>query len=429
MEPYETHLSLGTALAVGLLVGLEREQSKTGVAGAHLGGIRTYPIVSLLGGLATLLAGVSPWLPLVSLAGVFALVLVSYAADIRRDADHGMTTEASVIGVYLLGALAVARGVVEPTSTRLVLVAMLGVVLTFLLSSKQYFHSLAAKVSHDDLYATVKFLIVAVVVLPLLPNQDMGPLDAINPRNLGLMVVTISALSFIGYVAMRLYGAQRGLLLGAALGGLVSSTAVTLSFANRTKAQASLAPMAAGAIAVAWTIMLGRVGVLVALIDPALLRTLALPLGAMIVAALIGLAVTYHRDGSASEVVLENPFELGAAVKVSLMFGVVLLVTKAATVYLGPEGLYLASALSGTTDVDAVTLSTAKLAREGIAHRGVTDAVATIAITLAIGTNTVVKTALASSIGGRALGRRMAVVGGLVLAGGAAGLVAAVFVA
>ncbi len=209
MEPYETHLALGTALAIALLVGL-------------------------LVGLSTLLAAVSPWLPLVSLLGVVALVTVSYAADIRHDADHGMTTEASVIGVY---------------------------------------------------------------------------------------------------------------------------------------------------------------------------------------------------DGSASEVVLQNPFELGAAVKVSLMFGVVLLVTKAATVYLGPEGLHLASALSGTTDVDAVTLSTARLAREGITHQGVTDVVATLAITLAIATITVVKTALASSIGGRALGRRMAVVGGLVLAGGAAGLVATRFIA
>jgi hypothetical protein len=238
---------------------------------------------------------------------------------------------------------------------RLVLVAGLGVVIAFLLSSKEYFHSFASKVSRDDFYATVKFLIVAVIALPLLPDRDVGPLDAINPRNLGLMVVTISGLSFLGYVAMRLWGAKRGLLLGAALGGLVSSTAVTLSFANRTKADPRLAPVAAGAIAVAWTIMLGRVAVLVALIDAELLQLLAFPLVAMILAALVGLALTFHRNAGQepSKTELTNPFELGSAIKVSLMFALVLVVTKGAIHYLGDRGLYLAAALSGTTDVDA----------------------------------------------------------------------------
>jgi len=209
---------------VGLLVGLEREQTKPDRGGGQLGGVRTYPIFALVGALATLLAPASMWLPLVSLLGVFALVVVSYHADIKRDADHGMTTEISLVGVYLLGALACARGTIEPIKSRLILVAAVGVAMTFLLSSKEWFHGIAQRVSREDFYATVKFLIVAVIALPLLPNADLGPMHAINPRNLGLMVVTISALSFIGYVAMKMYGAKRGLLLGAALGGLVSST-------------------------------------------------------------------------------------------------------------------------------------------------------------------------------------------------------------
>lgn len=424
VEPYETHLALATALAVGLLVGLEREQSKLERQGSQLGGIRTYPIFALVGAVATLLEPASMWIPLVSLLGVFALVAVSYHADIKRDADHGMTTEISVIAVYLLGALAVSRGVIEPMTTRFLLVAMIGVILTFLLSSKQWFHKTAQTVSREDFYATVKFLIVAVIVLPLLPDEDLGPLDAINPRNLGLMVVTISGLSFIGYVAMKFLGARRGLLLGAALGGLVSSTAVTLSFATRTKQEPALAPTAAGAIAIAWTIMLVRVGVLVSLIDPPLLRSLAIPVGAMVLAALLGLALTFRRnDGDATELKLQNPFELGSAIKVSMMFGAVLLVTKAATVYLGPEGLYLASALSGTTDVDAVTLSTAKLAKGGLA-----DTVATVAIVIAIGVNTLVKTGMAAYVGGAALGKRMAITAALVIVAGGVGLAARVIV-
>jgi len=329
-----------------------------------------------------------------------------------------MTTEISVVGVYLLGALAAAHGVVEPVRDRLLLVAAIGVAITLLLTSKPWLHAVTARVSKDDFFATVKFLIVAVIVLPLLPNVDVGPFDAINPRNLGLMVVAIAGLSFVGYVAMKLFGARRGLLVGAALGGLVSSTATTLSFANRTKDQPSLAPVAAGAVAIAWTIMLARIGVIVALIEPRLLRALAVPLGAMIVAALVGLLLTFRRSETlAEQPALKNPFELGSAIKVGLVFGVVLLLTKAATVYLGAHGLYLASAISGATDVDAVVVSSAKLAAEGIEMT-----VATTAITIAIAANTIVKTVLAWSIGRTALGKRVAVTGVLIIVAGGAAL-------
>lgn len=421
MEPYETHLGLATALGVGLLVGLEREQTKPDRGGSQLGGIRTYPIFALLGALATLLAPASMWIPLVALLGTFGLVAVSYHADIVRDADHGMTTEISVIAVWLLGALATSRGVIEPMADRLVLVAAIGVALTFLLGSKQWFHRFAARVSREDFYATLKFLIVAVIVLPVLPDTELGPLGAINARTLGLLVVTISGLSFIGYVAMKLMGAQRGLLVGAALGGLVSSTAVTLSFANRTKAEPRLAPVAAGAIAVAWTIMLGRVVVLVGIVDLPLLRTLAVPIGAMIAAALVGLALTFRRANGDqhADLELKNPFELGSAIKVTLVFAVVLLAMKAAQTYAGDQGLYLASALGGTTDVDAVTLSSARLARGGLE-----PIVATIAIAIAVAVNTIVKTGLAWGVGGTQLGKRTAFVGALVIGAGGAALAA-----
>jgi uncharacterized membrane protein (DUF4010 family) len=418
MEPYETHFALATALAVGLLVGLEREQSKPDRGGSQLGGIRTYPIFSLIGAVATLLGPASMWLPLVALGGVIVLVAISYAGEIKRDADHGMTTEASVIAVYLLGAMATSRGVVEPMSDRLILVAGLGVALTFLLSSKELFHAIAGRVSRADYYATIKFLIVAVIVLPMLPDRDFGPLGAVNARTLGLLVVTISGLSFLGYVAMKLLGAKRGLLLGAALGGLVSSTAVTLSFANRTKAEPKLAPVAAGAIAVAWTIMLGRVAVLVGILYPPLLRTLAIPLGAMIAGALVGLLVTFRRaSGEHANLDLKNPFELGSAIKVTLVFAFVLFLMKAAQHYAGAQGIYLASALGGTTDVDAVTLSSARLAKDGLE-----PFVATLGIVIAIAVNTLVKTGLAIGVGGWGLGKRVVLVGALVIVAGGAAL-------
>lgn len=421
MEPYETHLALGMALAVGLLVGMEREQARPEHGAGFFGGSRTYPMFALTGAISTLLAPGIPWLPLVALAGVFGLVAISYAADIKSEKDFGLTTEIAAIATFLLGALAAARGVVEPLQSRMILVAALGVTLAFLLSSKRWFHGLANRISRDDYYATVKFLIVSVIVLPLLPDVDTGPLEAINPRSLGLLVVTLAALSFAGYVGVRWLGTKRGLLLSAALGGLVSSTAVTLSFAGRAKATPAVAPVAAGAIAIAWTIMLARIGVLVALVDLALLGALAIPLGAMALATIVGLLVTFRRtNGDDAALELSNPFELGSAIKIGLMFGVVLLVTKAAIEYLGPKGLYLASALSGTTDVDAVTLSTARLARGGVAAE-----VATIAIVIAVVANTIVKTGMASYVGGRALGKRVAITGGLVLLAGAGGVLPA----
>lgn len=410
-------MALATAVAVGLLVGLEREQTKSDREASSFGGVRTYPIFALIGALATLLEPASMWLPLIALLGVCAIVAISYAADVRRN-DHGATTEVAAIATYLLGALATSKGVVEPMAERLILVAGAGVAMTFLLSSKPWFHRFAARVSRDDFYATVKFLIIAVIALPLLPDRDMGPLDAINPRHLGLLVVTISGLSFVGYVAMRILGEKRGILVGAALGGLVSSTATTLSFATRTKAEPALAPVAAGGIAVASAIMLARVAVLVALTHPPLLATLAIPLGAMIAAALVGTLLTFRRAGGEhAQLELKNPFDLGSAIKVTAMFGVVLVATKAATEYLGSEGLYLAAALAGTTDVDAVTLSSARLARGGLAA-----ATATTAIALAVAVNTIVKVVLAASIGGAALGRRTALVAALIVIAGGAGL-------
>jgi len=418
VEPFEPHLSLLAALAVGVLIGLEREQAKSPVAGTSIGGIRTYPIFALVGALATMLEPSSLWLPLIALAGVIALLAISYAADLRAGREHGITTEASVIATYLIGALATSRGVIEPMSTRLILVMALGVTLTFLLSSKQMLHGIASRVSREDFYATVKFLNAAVIVLPLLPNEDVGPLAAINPFDVGLMIVLISGLSFVGYVAMRLFGKGRGLLLGAAIGGLVSSTAVTLSVSGRTKKDGTLAPAGAAAIAIASTVMMARVAVLVGVINPALLAQLAIPLTACAVGAVLGGFIVYRRGGKVKDtpIKVENPFELGNAIRFGLLFAGILVAIKAAKTYLGNQGVYLAAAIGGTTDVDAVSLSTAK-------NMGTEAKAATIAIMIAIISNTIVKSSLALGIGGSALGRRAFVIGGLIVVGAIAGVV------
>jgi uncharacterized membrane protein (DUF4010 family) len=421
VEPFEPHLSLLTALAVGLLVGLEREQAKQdihaeGAPHPTLGGVRTYPIFALLGALSTMLETASMWMPLVALGGLITLLAISYAGDIRKGADHGLTTEASALAIFLLGGLAASRGVVEPMSTRLLLVVALGVTLTFLLSSKQRLHGLVARISREDLFSTIKFLIAAAIVLPLLPREDMGPLDAINPFSVGLMVVLISGLSFLGYVAMRLYGKGRGVLLSAAIGGLVSSTAVTIAFANRTKLDAKLAPVAAAAIAIASTIMIARVGVLVGVINPSLLVQLVFPLiGAGIGAILGGLVGFRGTKSNDSEIDVKNPFELSSAIRFGIAFAVISLATKAAREYLGDQGLYIAAGVAGMTDVDAVSLSTAKQATAG-------DVASVVAILIAIVSNTIVKSSIAAAIGGPRLGKRAFLIGGLIIVGGTLGM-------
>ncbi|HEX5062811.1 MAG TPA: MgtC/SapB family protein [Kofleriaceae bacterium] len=425
MEPFEPHLGLLTALAVGLLIGLEREQAKADAEaaadpakGKTLGGFRTYPIIALTGAVATMLEGASMWLPLVALGGLVALLAISYAGDVRRDADHGMTTEASAVVTYLIGALATSRGVVEPMATRLLLVVALGVTITLLLSAKKWLHTFATRVSREDLFSTLKFLIVAAIVLPLLPRADMGPLDAINPFSVGLMVVLIAGLSFLGYVAMKLYGERWGVLLSAAIGGLVSSTAVTIAFANRTKEDPGLAPVAATAIAIASTIMVARVAVLVGIVKPELLPELWLPLAGAAAGAILGGLVGYHgtKKQRGEEMKIKNPFELGSAVRFGIVFAVILLAVKAARYYLGDRGLFIAAGIGGLTDVDAVSLSTAKQAAPQ-------DAAAVVAIMIAVASNTIVKSSLALGIGGRRLGKRAFLIGGLMVVGAALGLI------
>lgn len=422
LESYEPFVSIGIALAAGLLIGLEREQAQGVEADrpSFLGGVRTFPLFALLGTLSVLLGReLGVWLPLVTFVGILVFVAISFADDVRRERDRGLTTEASILVTFLLGALASSRGIVEPMNRRVIVVAALAVLVTFLLSVKPRMQAIVARVSKDDLYATLKFLIVVVLVLPLLPDTTMGPLDVINPFNVGLMVVLIAGISFAGYVSSRTLGAGRGLAVTALLGGLVSSTAVTLAFAGRARKEPALAPMAAVAVVLASTIMLARILVEVAVVYRPLLRPVALPIVAMALAGILAGVLLYRRANAPTEaqpgVALTNPFELSTAVRFGLIYAGVLLVSKAAQLHAGPAGMYAAAALAGTTDVDAITLSTASLAEGGLDAR-----VATTTILIGAVSNTIVKAVMAATLGGWALGRPVAIAYGSMLLAGAA---------
>jgi uncharacterized membrane protein (DUF4010 family) len=424
MGPYEPFVSLAVAAAAGLLIGLERERSKPSDEAklSFLGGARTHPLLALAGGASTLAAREVGIVAVAIPFGALAMLLgLNYAGDVWRDRHRGITSEAAFLLSFLLGVLALTEGVLGTSTHKILAVAAIAVVATFLLSSKPTLHPLVRRITTEDVAATLKFLVVAVVVLPLLPDRTFGPLDVLNPFQVGVLLVLISAISFAGYAAIRLLGARRGLGVTGLVGGLVSSTAVTLSMAGRAKERPDIEGSAALAVTLASTIMFVRVIAIVAIVNPRLTPSVAYP---MLAAAAGGVGATtllWLRTGRARTkeegVAFANPFELGAALKFALLFTVILLGSKAATVYLGTAGTYAAGAIAGTTDVDAITLSMAKLAGDG----GVTSEVAATTIFLGAAANTLAKGVLGAVVGGWSFGRKVLGAQLALLAAGAIG--------
>lgn len=430
MDPNELAASLAVALGVGLMIGLQREQSAREEAHSteprkSVGGIRTYPLFALVGAVSVLLAkpfGV--WIPAGSFLAVAVLLAIAYHEDVSASRDRGLTSEIAFLLTFLLGGLAVAQGIFEHARERLLFVSGLGVAVTALLSLKRPLHEWVSKVTHEDLYATVKFLVVAVIVLPLLPDKSMGPAGALNPFKVGLMVTLIAGISFVGYLAFRVFGAGRGLGLTGILGGLASSTAVTLSMSALSKKEGAPKGAVAMATVLASTIMAFRVIAMVAAVNPRLTASVSVPVGAMGVAGVaFGLFYYFRSDrGAAPEsgLKLDNPFELSAALKLGLVFAVILVVTKVAVREFGAGGFYVACGLAGLIDVDAITLSAARMAGDGT----VTPSQATTGILMAAVSNTFVKLGIAVTAG--AAGYRARVAGGLAAMAVAGGLALAV---
>jgi uncharacterized membrane protein (DUF4010 family) len=406
------------ALLIGALVGVEREKRKASSAEVSFGGLRTFILFAEAGAVSAWISSQvgSVWIFGVALLAVATVVTVGYVLESRVNPDSfGLTTELSAICVFLLGG-AVMYGNAE-------IAVGLAVVTASVLAFKQPLHGIVEKLGTDDIYAGLRLLIATFIVLPLLPARTIDPWNALNPYALWLLVILISSLSLVGYVAMRWLGNARGAVVTGIAGGLVSSTAVTLSFARQSKLERDRqgGDSLATGILLAWTVMFARILVAVAIVDASLLSKLALPFGAVGVVAATGAAVCYRRgsrgtqSGSepTTDVPLRNPFSLLAACKFGLLFAMMLLAVKLSQTYLPLGGLYAVAALAGLTDVDAITLSMARFSGQG------GDAtVAAGAIVLAALSNTLVKCGLVVGLGSRSLGARIAVAtAALVVAG------------
>ena len=424
MALYEVFASLAVALGIGLLIGLEREQAtlvQPDTASDFLGGARTYPLFALAGALSTLLGqSLGFWVIGLVFTALFVLLAIAYTDSLWKQRDRGITSETAFVVTFLLGVLCVSDGVLDTVTHRLFVAAALGVGVTILLSVKPLVSTLLHAVSKEDIYTTLKFLLVAVIILPLLPNRTYGPLDVLNPFQIGLMVVLITGISFVGYVAVRVLGPGRAMGLVGLVGGLVSSTAVTLASARQAHRYTHWHDIFAMAVALAASVMTLPVAVEVAIVCPLLLGQLTLSLAAMTAAGL-SWAMWFSRRGqglggeTATDVDLTNPVELTAAIKFGLLFAVLLMVAKAANIYVGEKGVYLAGVLAGVTDVDAMTLSIANLVRTGL-H----PTVGSTTIILGVASNSVFKIGIALLIGGRAFGWRVAAALGTVVVVGIA---------
>lgn len=386
----ELFQQLAVALAVGLLIGIERGWHEREAGEGHrIAGLRTFGLIGLLGALWALLAAEMGELVLGLGFLAFAILIVAaHVLDTRSDRDYGITTAVAALVTFALGALA-ARGHLTIASASAVVVATL-------LGLKPMLHQWLEKMEQRELYAIFKMLLISVVLLPVLPDESYGPWQALNPYEIWLLVVLIAGISFAGYFAVKLAGSRRGIAITGLFGGLASSTAVTLSFARLGRQNLSAQTLLAGGVILAAGTMFPRMLLEVSVVNRALLPSLFVPLVTMTVVSYLAVPLLLLRskhEGQLRTVPIRNPFELLPALKFGLLLVAVMLAAKGFEQFFGESGLYAVAAISGITDVDAITLSVARLARDGLDND-----VAAQAIVIAACVNTMVKGVMVSVI-------------------------------
>jgi uncharacterized membrane protein (DUF4010 family) len=392
-EIYQSAITLAVALAIGLLVGIERSWTdRDGEEGSRIAGLRTFSLIGLLGGVAVLLSReVGGWFVGVAFVAVAVLSITAHVLDVQEDQDLGTTTAFSMMLVFVLAAWAAYGAIILAMAVTVVVISLLGY--------KPMLHTWLKMISPQDFFAGAKLLIISLVLLPLLPNQGYGPWQALNPFWTWLMVVLISGLSFLGYVGMKLVGERAGLIMTAIVGALASSTAVTVSLARMAKQRQRYQLFASGVL-LASAIMFLRVMIEIFVVYPGLLAKMWLPLSVMFAGLLAGFFWLWLREGESTpeasrDIEIKNPLQLGMALQFGAVLAVILLLSEAMKAWFGDYGIYALSVVSGVMDVDAITLSLAKSARQ---HREVD--VAIVGILLACATNTLVKGIMFASITG-----------------------------
>ena len=357
MIEFNEFYKLAAALGIGFIIGMQREKSYSESASRHPAGVRTFSIISLCGALASFLAelmnSVAPFITGFVVVGL--LLVASHVAHgfVNKEED-GLTTSFALIVVYFLGALCWYNRLLES--------CILMIVIVWLLTLKRQLHEFASRISTEDIIATVKFAVISLMILPFLPNQAYGPagLEVLNPHTIWLFVVFISGIGFVGYILIKLVGPGKGIWLTGLLGGLASSTALTLNLAGRSRENEDYAGNFTLGIVLSWAVMYVRLYLICVVLVPGLAKPLALPLLLPAVPALLYalyLKVRENMDHKAKTSTFNNPFNLLPAIKFGIVFTAVMFVANAARVYLGQGALMACSFLGGAAEMDAVAFS------------------------------------------------------------------------
>ncbi len=402
MEQEELFRRLAVSLAVGLLVGLERGwQLREEAEGERTAGLRTYALTGLLGGISAATSTVSSPLVLAAALASFTAAFTLFAWQ-EATAEHNFSVTGVVAAIltFIVGAYAV-------LGNPLVAVAA-AVAMAILLALKGPLHAWLRRLSWMEVRAVLILLAMSFLLLPVLPNRTVDPWDAINPAQIWLLAILIAAVSFTGYVATKIMGDQAGIAVTALAGGVTSSTATTLTLGRLAHEYPQAASLLGGGILIAGATMIVRVVVIAAVLQPALLGELLVPAlagGLVLLACSAWLMLGQsHSDPGHPALQLRNPFEITSVLKLAALIGIVMVLTKLASVTAGVKALFALAALSGIADVDAITLSMARMAGSTITSSQAADA-----ILIAACVNTIVKAAMATGVAGR----RMALIVGL----------------
>lgn len=407
---------LAVALAIGLIIGIERGwKQREEREGGRAAGLRTLTLAGLLGGVWGALASAHGAWGMAALGIAFAVFTAVIAVFRLREMEQvksvGATTVVAAMLAFSLGAFAMVD---------MVAAAAAGVATAMLLALKAVLHAWLERLTWEELRASLVLLAMTVILLPILPDREMGPLGALNPHEIWVMTITIAAMSFAGYVAIRAAGPGPGVVLSGLAGGLVSSTAVTLTMAKLARDHPEQQRLCASAALLASAVMALRVLAVVGVFNIAFVRWLLPPLACAVLAQVLVAGCLprwgLNRDRSMVEPLqLKNPFDLGVVLGFGAILAVVMTLAKALTLWTGATTVMALAAVSGVADVDAITLSMARLGRADIPVE-----TAALAILLAVGVNSVSKVVLGAVLGGRMFGAMLA--GGTALAI-AAGLV------
>jgi uncharacterized membrane protein (DUF4010 family) len=394
---------LAISVGLGLLVGFQREWTAP-----HVAGLRTFALITVFGTFAGLfIDALGVWIVAAGLVAVAAIVIVGGLTKFADTDERGITTQVAALVMYVVG--------VAVAVDRTVLAVIVAGGLAVLLHWKRPLHTLVDRFGDEDVRGIIQLVLIALVILPILPDRSFGPYAVLNPFEIWLMVVLICSISLGGYIAYKFLGAKTGMLLAGILGGLISSTATTISYSRASRKSPETAALACFVIIMASTIVFGRVLIEIAIVAPHVLQTLAPPLAIMmgLVAVIAFAAYWFSPHDRQSLPTRDDPSDLKAAIVFGLLYAAVLFAVAAAKEHFGERGLYVVAALSGLTDMDAITLSTAQMIN---ADRLDVDTGWRMILIGAM-SNLAFKAAVVCLLGTRPLIRRMALMFGAALAG------------